>query len=98
MTTEFLTRLRFLIFRKKPDELDDELRFHMEQLIASKVAAGPSDSEARRQPLIEFGGIESTREQCIQQRPRFPTDRMRYCLHMVRESPASSARPRANAK
>jgi len=69
MITEFLTRLRFLIFRKKRSEMDDELRFHLEQSITAKVAAGVSASEARRQALIEFGGIETTREQCDRQRP-----------------------------
>jgi predicted permease len=69
MIAEFLTRIRFLIFRKRRSELDDELRFHLEQSIAAKVAAGASASDARRQSVIEFGGIETTREQCDRQRP-----------------------------
>jgi len=69
MIAEFLTWIRFLIFRKKHSELDDELRFHLEQSIAAKVAAGVSPSDARRQSMIEFGGIETAREQCDRQRP-----------------------------
>jgi predicted permease len=69
MITEFLTRLRFLIVRKRRSELDDELRFHLEQSIATKVADGISASDARRQALVEFGGMETTREQCNRQRP-----------------------------
>ena len=69
MIAEFLTRVRFLVFRKRRSELDDELRFHLEQSIAAKVAVGVSSSDARRQSLIEFGGIETTREQCDRQRP-----------------------------
>ena len=69
MMKEFLTRLRFMIFRKEHSELDDELRFHLEQSIAVKVAAGLTASEARRQALIELGGVERTREQCDEQRP-----------------------------
>jgi putative ABC transport system permease protein len=69
MITEFLTRIRYLIFRKKHSELDDELQFHLEQSIAVKVAAGLSASEARRQALVEFGGMEAAREQCEEQRP-----------------------------
>ena len=46
MINELLTRLRFLILRKKPHDLDDELSFHLEQSIASKVAAGISPAEA----------------------------------------------------
>lgn len=69
MITEFLTRLRFLVFRKKRSELDDELRFHLDQSIAAKVAAGLSASDARRQALIEFGGVQMTREHCDLERP-----------------------------
>lgn len=69
MIMEFLTRLRFLILRKDRRELEQELQFHIEKSIASKMAAGLSATEARRQALIEFGGIEPTREQCERQRP-----------------------------
>ena len=69
MITELLTRLRFLIFRKKQSEMDDELRFHLEHSIAEKVAAGVPASEARRQAMVEFGGMERTREDCDRQRP-----------------------------
>ena len=69
MITEFLTRLRFLILRKDRRELEQELQFHIEQSIESKRAAGLSAGEARRQTLIEFGGIEPTREECERQHP-----------------------------
>ena len=69
MMIEFLTRIRFLIFRKKRSEVDNELRFHLEQAMAAKVAEGLSAAEARRRALVEFGGVESTREQCERQRP-----------------------------
>jgi predicted permease len=41
----------------------------LEQSIEMKIAAGMSAAEARRQALIEFGGVERTREQCHEQRP-----------------------------
>jgi putative ABC transport system permease protein len=69
MITELLTRLRFLVFRKKRSEVDDELRFHLEELTAANSAAGMSPAEARRKALIEFGGVEAARERCEQQRP-----------------------------
>jgi predicted permease len=69
MITELLTRLRFLIFRKGQGELDEELQFHLEQSVLAKVATGMTAEEARRQALIEFGGMEQTREQCHEQRP-----------------------------
>jgi len=51
--------LCFLILRKKRSELDEELEFHLEKTIASRKAAGVGATEARRQALIEFGGIEA---------------------------------------
>jgi predicted permease len=66
---EFLTRLRFLFLRRPQSELDDELRFHLEQATEVRVAAGMTPEEARRHALIEFGGVERTREQCHEERP-----------------------------
>jgi hypothetical protein len=85
MMAEFLTRLRFLVFRKKHSELDDELRFHLEQSIAAKVAAGLSAAEARRQALIEFGGVERAREECDREVPdsgSAPLPRMRATVYV----------------
>jgi MacB-like periplasmic core domain len=69
MIGELLTRIRFLIFRKKRSEFDEELRFHLGQSIAAKVAEGTPAVEARRHALIEFGGVEAARDECERQRP-----------------------------
>lgn len=69
MITELLTRLRFLFLRRDRREIDEELAFHFEELIAAKIAAGLSAAEARRQAGVEFGGVGVAREQCEQQRP-----------------------------
>jgi putative ABC transport system permease protein len=69
MIIEFWTWLRYLLLRKNREELNDEMRFHLEQLVAAKRNAGVSETEARRQALIEFGSLEATRESCEQQRP-----------------------------
>lgn len=69
MMTEFLTRIRYLVFRKKRAEVDEELQFHLEQSMAAKIEAGLTAAEARRQAMIEFGGLETAREQCEEQRP-----------------------------
>ena len=91
MICELLTRLRFLILRKKRSELDEELEFHLEQAIASRRAAGIGASEARRQVLIEFGGIEPTRDQCERQRPGWwigtVLQDLRYALRGFRRNP-----------
>ena len=69
MISEFLSRLRFLLTRKDRSGLDREIQFHLEESIAFKIASGLDAAEARRQALIEFGGVERTREQCVRQRP-----------------------------
>ena len=91
MLNEWWTRLRFLILRKKRGELDEELEFHLEQAIASRIAAGVGATEARRQALIEFGGIEPTRDQCERQRPGWwigtVLQDVRYALRGFRRNP-----------
>jgi predicted permease len=88
---EFLTRLRFL-FRPRPQpDLDDELSFHIAQSTDRNIAAGMSPAEARRQALIELGGIERTREQTYQQRPGWwlstVVQDIRYALRGFRRNP-----------
>jgi len=89
--TEFLTRLRFLILRRDRTELEQELQFHIEQSIASKRVSGLSAAEARRQALVEFGGIEPTREQCERQLPGWwigtVLQDVRYALRGFRRNP-----------
>ena len=91
MISELLTRLRFLIFRKRHSELDDEIQFHLEQALITRIAAGMDPAEARRQALIEFGGIEPTREQCERQRPGWwigtVLQDVRYALRGFRRNP-----------
>ena len=69
MMRALLMRIRFLIFRKKRSEFDEELQFHLEQSIAARVAEGLPVAEARRMALIEFGGVEAVRDECERQRP-----------------------------
>ena len=69
MMTELLTRLRLLILRVKPKEIEQELLFHLEQSTMANIAAGMTPDEARRQAMIEFGGVERTREQAFEQGP-----------------------------
>jgi hypothetical protein len=44
-------------------ELNDELKFHLEFEIQQKITAGMSPAEARRATMIEFGGLESVKEE-----------------------------------
>jgi predicted permease len=58
------------LFRKQQAEkhLDAELRDHLEHQISDYIAAGMSPEEARRRAHLDFGGLESikqqTRESC----------------------------------
>lgn len=91
MISECFTRLRYFILRKKRSELEEELEFHLEQSIASKVAAGVNAAEARRQALIEFGGVELAKEECERQRPGWwlgtVLQDLRYALRGFRRNP-----------
>jgi len=91
-----LRRLRFLLRqtllrRRRQSELDEELQFHVEQTIEAHQAAGRSAEEARRLALVEFGGMERTREQCHEQRPGWwmgtVAQDVRYALRGFRRNP-----------
>lgn len=45
------------------DELDDEIRFHLEMEIRQHIASGLTPLEARRRALIDFGGVERFKEE-----------------------------------
>ena len=65
MFRDLVFRLRALLRRGDVEgELDDELRFHIEQQMEESVKAGLPREEARRRALLEFGGIEQTKEEC----------------------------------
>jgi predicted permease len=91
MMREFLTRLRFFLSRKKQNEVDDELQFHLEQATEARITAGMAPAEARRQAMIELGGVERTREQCHEQRPGWwlgtVKQDVRYALRGFRRNP-----------
>jgi putative ABC transport system permease protein len=91
MMREFLTWLKFLILRRPRSELDQELRFHVEQSTERNVAGGMTSEEARRQALIEFGGVERAREQTYEQRPGWwlgtVAQDVRYALRGFRRNP-----------
>lgn len=91
MFKELLTRIRFLLLRKQLDEVDEELRFHIEQQIELNVATGMTPKEARRQAAISFGGVERAREQCSEQRPSHFAETLvqdvRYAIRGFRRNP-----------
>ena len=95
MLGEFLTRLRFFLSRKHRADLYDELQFHLEQSTRVNIARGMTPQEAHRQAVIEFGGVQLTREQCYEQRPGWQIERMfqdtRYVLRRLKRAPMFTA-------
>jgi len=72
-------------------ELNDELRFHLERTIEAKVATGMPAEEARYAALRELGGVEQIKEECRDMRR---TNRLedlirdlRYGLRVLVKSP-----------
>jgi predicted permease len=49
-------------------EIDEELRFHIEQRTAENIAAGMSPEEAGREARKRFGNLQSVREECRERR------------------------------
>jgi putative ABC transport system permease protein len=77
------------------ENLNDELRFHLEKQTALYVSAGMSPEDARRKALLEFGGLESVKEDCREHRRTFWlatlwTD-LHYGLRMLRMNPGFAA-------
>jgi putative ABC transport system permease protein len=63
MLTRLIAYARGLARRRSIGaEVDDELRFHLEQEIEANVARGMSRAEARRVALCDLGGLTQTRE------------------------------------
>ena len=46
------------------EELDAELRDHVERQVADRIRAGMSAREARRRARLEFGGLDQVKEMC----------------------------------
>ncbi|PYL78845.1 MAG: hypothetical protein DMF21_14250, partial [Verrucomicrobia bacterium] len=85
-------RLRSLFRWVQADqELDDELRDHLERKTEEYVAQGMTQEEAHRRARIDLGGIEQTKEKCRDARrvnwiQDFVQD-LRFSLRMLRKSP-----------
>src|ERR671912_2482056 len=50
--------------RKDEEELEKELRFHLDQHTSDLIAQGHSPEEARRQARLALGGPEQVKESC----------------------------------
>ena len=92
MLNSLRIRLQALFRRKKAEaELDEELRFHIEQQAEKHIQAGMNPEDAARRARIELGGMEQTKEEARDARGvSFVETTMRdvrYGLHQLRRSP-----------
>ncbi len=89
-------RLRSLFRRQCVDqELDEELRYHVERKSEEYVAKSMTSEGARRAALLEIGGIEKRKEECRDaRRVSWIQDLVqdsRYGLCVLRQSPGFTA-------
>jgi predicted permease len=91
----FVQRLAAL-FRRRwlEDDLDEELRSHLEMAVELNVGKGMSAADARREALRSFGSIERTKEMHREQRelPILETawQDLRFGVRMLWRSPSFS--------
>lgn len=92
MGRRILSIARYFSKRQKVEsDIQAELQFHLDSLIALNVRRGMTEQEARREALLSIGGIESTREQCRDARLgrwiETTLQDMRYGLRILRKNP-----------
>jgi putative ABC transport system permease protein len=92
MLKKLKLRFRALFFKSKlEEELDDEVRFHLEREIEENIARGMSPEEARLAAVRSFGGVERVKEESRDERGiRFLEDvwqDFRYGSRMLRKAP-----------
>ncbi|HEY2824377.1 MAG TPA: ABC transporter permease, partial [Gemmatimonadales bacterium] len=89
-------RLRVLIFQRRAEqEMERELRFHLDREAEKNMAAGMNEPDARRKARVDFGGLETVREEYRAARGLPLVEEMwadvRYALRGFARTPAFAA-------
>jgi predicted permease len=73
--------------KKWEQDMQDELRFHIERQTAEHMASGLPPEEARRQAVLQLGALEGVKENCREERRGFWLESLhadlRYGLRML---------------
>src|SRR5271156_4590831 len=77
--------------KKREQNVNDELRLHIESQAAANITAGRAPEEARRQAVLQLGALEGLKETCREQRRGFWLESfyadVRYGLRILRKNP-----------
>ena len=80
---------------RRDDEIDRELRFHIDSRVRDLVSGGMAEDAARRQAQIEFGGLQQTREAVRDLSPWWLVvgvgQDAQYALRLARRAPLVTA-------
>src|SRR5262245_39665794 len=96
LTDRIRLRLRSLFRRDRVGrELDDEMRFHLDELTQQQIDRGLTDDQARTEALRQFGGVSRIQEDCRDMRRTrwiedFASD-IRYAMRLFAKSPGFTA-------
>jgi putative ABC transport system permease protein len=100
MNRELLPRWvrRLMLFLRRgaaERSMDDELRHHIECEVAERMEQGMAPAEARRQALVDFGGVEAVKEYARDARGVRPFEDfvfdLRYAIRTLRQNAAFTA-------
>ena len=93
---DLLFRLRTLLRHTAiENELDDELRFHLERQVDKYVRSGMTEARAVRRARLEFGGLDQVKDECREVRGVSLVETMvqdvHYSTRTLLRSPAFTA-------
>jgi len=96
MFKRWLSLFRVLTRRRAfEDGMSEELRFHVEQYVDELVRSGMSPEKAARLARMEFGSLDTVKEDCREQRGLHLFDEFRrelnYAARLLRKTPGFTA-------